>query len=356
MARERIVSADDALDDLPEPERVWDELDNHEQALHEKLRPSRLEDVIGQREVVERLMIALDAARKRSEPLGHILFDGPPGLGKTTFANVIPKEMGTSLQIANGSAMTAPKDILPYLTNASEGSVLFIDEIHRLPMAVEEFIYPVMEDFRVDVTLGDGLNARTINMQLRPFTIIGATTRSGMLSGPLRNRFQLREHLEFYNVEDLTEIIRRNASKLKVGIDDLSAEEIGRRSRGTPRLANNLLRWVRDYATSRADGSINLELARAALEMQGVDEQGLDSWDRKYLQTLIRIFGGGPAGIDAIAHTMNVAVDTLHDEIEPFLLRMEFIVRSPRGRLARQAAFDHMGMQNNLDTDQRRLF
>ena len=220
------------------------------------LRPQRMRDMVGQREVFERLEIAVDAARKRREPLGHILFDGPPGLGKTTFATVIPRDLGVTLQIASGAALSAPKDLIPYLTNAEEGSVLFIDEIHRLPKAVEEFLYPAMEDFRIDITLGEGVNARTINMPLKPFTLIGATTRTGMLSAPLRDRFQMREHLDFYTVEELSEIVRRSAAKLRVEIADDAAVEIAIRSRGTPRLANNRLRWVRDYATSRADGRI----------------------------------------------------------------------------------------------------
>ena len=227
------------------------------------LRPQHMKDMVGQREVAERLEIAVDAARKRGETLGHILFDGPPGLGKTTFATCIPRDLGVTLQIASGAALMAPKDLIPYLTNAEEGSVLFIDEIHRLPKAVEEFLYPAMEDFRIDIMLGEGVNARTINMPLRPFTLIGATTRAGLLSAPLRDRFHMREHLDFYSVEELTEIVRRSAVKLRVKIDDASAEEIARRSRGTPRLANNRLRWVRDYATSNADGQITLDVAQA---------------------------------------------------------------------------------------------
>ncbi len=245
------------------------------------LRPQRIKDMVGQQEVAERLGIALDAAHKRSEPLGHILFDGPPGLGKTTFALCIPRELGVNVQIASGAALMAPKDLIPYLSNAEEGSVLFIDEIHRLPKAVEEFLYPAMEDFRIDITLGDGVNARTINMALRPFTLIGATTRTGLISAPLRDRFHLREHLDFYTVEELGEIVPRNAGKLRVKIDPTSTAEIARRSRGTPRLANNRLRWVRGYATSRADGEITLEVAQAALEMQGIDVLGLDGQDRK---------------------------------------------------------------------------
>ncbi len=295
------------------------------------LRPQRIKDMVGQQEVAERLGIALDAASKRSEPLGHILFDGPPGLGKTTFALCIPRELGVNVQIASGAALMAPKDLIPYLSNAEEGSVFFIDEIHRLPKAVEEFLYPAMEDFRIDITLGDGVNARTINMALRPFTLIGATTRTGLISAPLRDRFHLREHLDFYTVEELGEIVRRNAGKLRVKIDPASTAEIAQRSRGTPRLANNRLRWVRDYATSRAGGEITLEVAQAALEMQGIDVLGLDGQDRKYLDAIARVFNGGPVGVEAVAHTLNLSPDTLSDEVEPFLLRSELVVRTPRG-------------------------
>ena len=313
------------------------------------LRPQRMRDMVGQREVYARLEIAVDAAKKRDEPLGHILFDGPPGLGKTTFATCIPRDLGIAFQIASGAALSAPKDIIPYLTNAEERSVLFIDEIHRLPQAVEEFLYPAMEDFRIDLTLGEGVNARTINMSLRPFTLIGATTRSGLLTAPLRDRFQMREHLDFYSVEDLAEIIRRSAKKLRVEIVDRAAVEIAVRSRSTPRLANNRLRWVRDYAQSKADGKISLSVARDALEMQGIDTLGLDPQDRKYLETIARVFLGGPAGVEAVAHTMNVAPDTLIDEVEPFLLRSELVIRTPRGRKLTPASFDHLGIAPNDD-------
>ena len=211
--------------------------------------------------------------------------------------------------------------MIPYLTNAEEGSVLFIDEIHRLPKAVEEFLYPAMEDFRIDIALGEGVNARTINMSLRPFTLIGATTRAGLLSAPLRDRFQMREHLDFYTVEELAEIVRRNAAKLQMAITDDAALEIALRSRSTPRLANNRLRWVRDYVTSKADGRMTPGWPEQALEMQAIDMLGLDAQDRKYLETIIRVFHGGPVGVEAVAHTMNAAVDTLVDEVEPFLLR-----------------------------------
>jgi Holliday junction DNA helicase RuvB len=248
MPRETILTAAD----VPEPERQGAPPANSASKRPEEevaLRPRHMNEMVGQKKVAERLGIAVDAARKRKEPLGHILLDGPPGLGKTTFATCIPRDLGVPLQIASGAALAAPKDLLPYLTNAEYGSILFIDEIHRLPKAVEEFMYPAMEDFRVDITLGEGAGARTVNMKLRPFTLIGATTRSGMLSAPLRDRFQIREHLDFYSIEELTEIVRRNASKLRADIEDAAAEKIATCSRGTPRVANNRLRWVRDYST-----------------------------------------------------------------------------------------------------------
>ena len=330
-----------AVDDAPQEDRA--------------LRPQRFSEMVGQRAVFERLSIAVDASRKRGETLGHILLDGPPGLGKTTFATCIPKELGTTLQIASGAALAAPKDLLPYLTNCAEGSVLFIDEIHRLPIAVEEFLYPAMEDFRIDITLGDGVSARTINMPLRPFTLVGATTRPGLLSAPLRDRFVMREHLDFYSREDLAEIVRRSAVKLDMPMDDATADEIAQRSRGTPRLANNRLRWIRDFSTSRAEGSIDVEIARTALEMQGIDELGLDSFDRRYLETIQRVFAGGPVGIEAIAHTMSSATDTLEDDVEPFLLRCELVVRTPRGRRLTPRGEEHLGTMPKIGP-QGRLF
>ncbi len=306
------------------------------------LRPQSISEMVGQLDVRERLKVVVDAAVKRDEPLGHILFDGPPGLGKTTFATCIPKDLGVNFQLTSGPALQAPKDLVPYLTNADERSILFIDEIHRLPKAVEEYLYTAMEDFRIDIVLGEGTNARTINLQIKPFTLIGATTRSGMLTAPLRDRFPLREHLDFYTQEELAEIIRRNAAKLDVTIEDDASLEISQRSRGTPRVANNRLRWIRDYVTSRADGHITLGLARDAMKMQEIDTLGLDNQDRKYLSTIIRVFGGGPAGIEAIAHTMNAAPETLADEVEPFLLRTELLVRTPRGRVVTTKALEHV--------------
>ncbi|MEM1303949.1 MAG: Holliday junction branch migration DNA helicase RuvB [Planctomycetota bacterium] len=307
------------------------------------LRPQRLEEMIGQRSVYERIRVAVDAARMRSEPLGHVLFDGPPGLGKTTFATCIPRELGVELQIASGATLAAPKDLLVHLTNAQEGSVLFIDEIHRLPKTVEEFLYPAMEDFRVDITLGEGVNARTINMSLKPFTVIGATTRTGLLSAPLRDRFPIHEHLDFYSLDELTQIIRRSAAKLSLAIDDAAADKIARCSRGTPRIANNRLRWVRDYATSRADGEATLAVAEDALAMLGVDPVGLDPQDRKYLETILHVFDGGPVGVEAVAHTLNTATDTLSDSVEPFLLRAGLVVRTPRGRKLTASGYEHLG-------------
>lgn len=325
------------------------------------LRPQRMAEMVGQLKVAERLRIALDAARKRNEPLGHILFDGPPGLGKTTFARCIPAELGVGVQLAAGAWLKAPKDLIPYLTNVEERSVLFIDEIHRIPRAVEEFLYTAMEDFRIDIVLGEGVNARTLNMPLKPFTLIGATTRAGMLSGPLRERFRYREHLGFYTDDELAEIVRRNGVKLKVGLTEDAAREIATRSRSTPRVANNLLRWVRDYADSRADGRISLPVAEAALKMSGVDKLGLDTQDRRYLETIIRVFGGGPAGIEAVAHTMNIAVDTLTDEVEPFLLRSELVIRTPRGRMVTPKGYQHLQLAppdppSTSDDRQRPLF
>ncbi len=365
MARETTIRQSDDDDELIEPSTVpgggfsggvsggqsgtaFDDAPDQPE-FDDELRPSKLDDVVGQAAVVERIRILLDAARKRKEPLGHLLLDGPPGLGKTTLAMVIPKELGTDFQITAGPSLSAPKDLLPYLTNASAGSVLFIDEIHRLPPTVEEFIYPAMEDFRVDITLGDGLNARTINMQLQPFTVIGATTRTGMLTAPLRDRFVSREHLSFYMLEELTTIICRNARKLRTEISEDAASEIALRSRGTPRKANNWLRWCRDYADARKDGNITLEVARHALQMKGVDDRGLEELDRQYLETIMVVFNGGPAGVQAIAHTMNIPADTLEDEIEPYLLREGLIQRSPRGRVVTSDAWKHLGRKPPVD-------
>ncbi|MBI1914389.1 MAG: Holliday junction branch migration DNA helicase RuvB [Planctomycetes bacterium] len=343
MPREAIVHTDE-----PEDERQRDAA----------LRPRWLREVIGQRAVVQRLGITLNACRKLKEPLGHILFDGPPGLGKTTFATVLPNELGTSIQITSGPALSKPADLLPFLTNASQGSILFIDEIHRMPRVVQEFIYPAMEDFRVDIVLGEGVNARTISLPLQHFTLIGATTRSGLLSSPMRDRFKMHEHLEFYSVEELAQIVRINARKLQTDISDDALVEIARRSRGTPRVANARLWWSRHYTTSEADGRITLDVAREALDMMEVDAEGLDKQDRRYLETIIGVFEGGPTGVEALAATMNLPTDTLSDDVEPYLLREQFIVRTPRGRVATARAYQLLGrpMKKRPDDDEPSLF
>ncbi len=328
---------------MPRQPVVQPEPPEEQRQRDEALRPRWLREVIGQKAVVQRLGIVLNACRKLKEPLSHILFDGPPGLGKTTFATVLPNELGTSIQMTSGPALTNPKDLMPFLTNAREGSILFIDEIHRMPRVVEEFIYPAMEDFRIDIVLGEGINARTLSMPLQRFTLIGATTRSGMLSGPMRDRFKMHEHLEFYTVEELAEIVRINARKLQTPLAEDAALELARRSRGTPRIANARLWWTRHYATSEADGTITLDVARAALAMAEVDTEGLDKQDRRYLDTLIGVFGGGPTGVEALAATMNLPADTLSDEVEPYLLREQYMVRTPRGRLATPRAYQHLG-------------
>ncbi|MDA0833087.1 MAG: Holliday junction branch migration DNA helicase RuvB [Planctomycetota bacterium] len=364
MVRHSVIQGesddDDDRNDGDKPDSKQPQLPpvDPETRLDEEMRPQRLKDVVGQRKVIERLKIILDAAIKRNEPLGHLLFDGPPGLGKTTLATVLPRELGVEVQIASGPTLKAPKDLLSYLTNAGRGSVLFIDEIHRLPPAVEEFIYPAMEDFRVDITLGEGLNARTINLKLQPFTVIGATTRSGMLTAPLRDRFVHREHLDFYDLEELSEIIARNAKKLRATLTPESSREIAVRSRGTPRKANNLLYWIRDYAEHRNSAdNITLEIVQSALLMKEIDELGLDHQDRRYLTALVNVFRGGPAGLQAMGHTLNISPDTLEDEVEPFLLRCGFIQRTPRGRMITVAALEHLKLTlPDDDPQQPRLF
>ncbi len=344
MARQAIVQTEP-----PEDDRKRDAA----------LRPRFLREVIGQQSVKQRLEILLRASKKLQEPLSHMLFDGPPGLGKTTFATVLPNELGTTIQMTSGPALTKPADMLPFLTNVTDGSILFIDEIHRMPRVVEEFIYPAMEDFRVDIVLGEGMNARTISMPLKRFTLIGATTRSGMLSSPMRDRFKIHEHLDYYAVDELAEIVTVNARKLNTVIAKDAALEIARRSRGTPRIANSRLWWARSFSASERDGAIDLATAQAALTMEEVDQLGLDKQDRRYLETLISVFDGGPTGVEALAATMNLPSDTLSDEIEPYLLREQMLIRTPRGRMATRQAYQHLGkpwVAASSDSDQRLLF
>ncbi len=308
------------------------------------LRPRVLSECIGQSRVVSGLRISIQAARERGEALDHVLLHGPPGLGKTTFANVIAAEMSTRIVTTSGPALERGGDLMGILTNLDRGDVLFIDEIHRLPRAVEEFLYPAMEDFCVNFVIEKGAHARTLRYTLKPFTLVGATTRAGLLSSPLRERFGITHHLDFYPVEDLTLVARRSASILGVTITEDGAAEIARRSRGTPRIANRLLRRVRDFAQVRADGTVSLDIARQALEFEGVDPLGLDAQDRELLRAVIQVYGGGPVGIEALAATLNEEVDSLVEMVEPFLLKIGFLTRTQSGRRVTPPAYDHLGV------------
>ncbi|HTD46283.1 MAG TPA: Holliday junction branch migration DNA helicase RuvB [bacterium] len=308
------------------------------------LRPARLDECIGQARVVSGLRISLQAARERGEALDHVLLHGPPGLGKTTFANVIAAEMGTGIVTTSGPAVERGGDLMGILTNLSRGDILFIDEIHRLPRAVEEFLYPAMEDFCVNFTIEKGAHARTLRYALKPFTLVGATTRAGLLSSPLRERFGIAHHLDFYPVDELTRVVARSASILAVDVTEEGAVEIARRARGTPRIANRLLRRARDYAQVRAQGRITVEVAREALEFEGVDPLGLTAQDRELLRTIVQVYNGGPVGIEALAATLNEEVDSLEEMVEPFLLKIGLLTRTPGGRRVTPQACDHLGV------------
>lgn len=308
------------------------------------LRPRRFEEYVGQNAVVDSISVAVSAASRRGDALDHVLLHGPPGLGKTTIAHIIAREMDSRLVHTSGPAMERPADVVGILSNLDERDVLFIDEIHRLSSAVEEYLYSAMEDFRVDFTTGQGAFAKTINLPLQPFTLIGSTTRVGMLSAPLRDRFGLVYHLDYYTEDQLTSVVQRSAGILDVEVTETGAAEIARRSRGTPRIANRLLRRVRDYAEVKHNGVIDLDIAKDALQLEGVDRLGLDRLDRLYLETLARNYDGGPAGVNALAATLNEEQQTLEDVVEPYLLKIGFILRTTQGRRTTPEGAKHAGV------------
>jgi len=317
---------------------------NSEEKIENTLRPQCLDDFIGQNKLKDNLKVFVEASKKRNEPLDHCLFYAPPGLGKTTLAHIIAKEMGGNLRTTSGPVLERVGDLAAILTNLSEGDIFFIDEIHRMNHLVEESLYPVMEDFELDIIIGQGPSAKTIKLPVPRFTLVGATTRAGMLSSPLRDRFGIIEHLNFYNEDELVKIVKRSSIIMKVEIDEEGSFEIARRSRGTPRIVNRLLRRVRDFAEIRTGGKINKQIADEALEALGVDKAGLDKMDRLLLSTMIEKFDGGPVGIDTIAVSISEDADTISDVYEPFLIQSGFIARTPRGRVATEAAYRHMGL------------
>lgn len=328
--------------DLEREKLITPQQEDVEGIVELSLRPKRIKEFIGQEALKENLSVAIQAAKKRKEPLEHLLFSGPPGLGKTTLAHIVAHEMGAKIVATSGPAIQRAGDLLSTLTDLEEGDILFIDEIHRLSKVVEEFVYPAMEDYRIDFTLGKGQGAKTVNFALKRFTLIGATTRSGLMSSPMRDRFGVSFHLDFYEPGDLMEIINRSAKLLGIGVEPDAAQEMARRSRGTPRIANRILRRVRDFAQVKGLGKVTSAIVSKALESHGIDPSGLDMLDRKVLKAIIEIYKGGPVGIESLAATLNEESDTLVDVVEPFLLKIGFLRRTSRGREATSAACDHM--------------
>lgn len=332
-------------DDFSAPERIVSAApaSPNEEAIERALRPKLLSDYVGQLKVREQLDIFISAASKRGEALDHVLLFGPPGLGKTTLSHIIANELGVNLRQTSGPVLEKPKDLAALLTNLEKNDVLFIDEIHRLSPVVEEILYPALEDYQIDIMIGEGPAARSIKLDLQPFTLVGATTRAGMLTNPLRDRFGIVARLEFYTPQELQKIVIRSAGLLKVEMDEAGGFEIANRSRGTPRIANRLLRRVRDYAQVKGNGRVDRSIAQAALAMLDVDPQGFDVMDRKLLEAVIHRFDGGPVGLDNVAASIGEERDTIEDVIEPYLIQQGFLQRTPRGRIATLAAYKHLG-------------